>query len=71
MSTIDYGDSAFPFSDGEFCGSVGMTKREYFASKAMAATISNPGMTINMKDAAKDAVGYADALISELAKETQ
>jgi len=43
----------------------GLTKREYFAAKAMQAFVQH---TKNGKDAAKVAVEYADALLAELEK---
>lgn len=54
----------------------GLTRRELFAAMAMAGEISKEGMSDNYYDAgisdtkwvAKNAIAYADALITELDK---
>lgn len=52
----------------------GLTKREYFAAKAMngllAADAKYGGVTNNYKMLAEDAVAHADAVLSALAKQT-
>lgn len=60
-------DQAFPGKDDDWFS--GMTIREYFAVKAMAAMIvgGNPAAA-NKKDLAKHAIEYADALAEELLK---
>lgn len=50
-------------------GSVGLTKREYFAGLALQAILSIPSyQSKGPPSAAFEAVCYADALISELSK---
>lgn len=73
---MSYNPQAFPTPtvlapDGstEQHGNPGMTLRDYFAAQAMAgilAKYTSPATS----DLAKWAVGYADALIKELAKAT-
>jgi hypothetical protein len=47
----------------------GLTKREYFAAKALQGLIATPVVRDNTIDGhARSAVKYADALIAELAK---
>jgi len=50
----------------------GLTKREYFASKAMQGLLSNHAQidSTNYEWVAKTAVGYADELLNELSKTT-
>lgn len=62
--------------DGEYLQE-GLTKREYFAAKAMQALISNPQIKRPQNDENQEedlndfscvAVGYADGLIKALSK---
>lgn len=66
---------AFPFQDNGSCvvPDTGLTKREYFASRApipelIGMYFDKPCAT--QEQCAQLAVGYADALISELNKES-
>lgn len=49
-------------------GDPGLTKREYFAAKAMASILLMP-RGINIAQIASESVIAADALLAELAKE--
>jgi len=49
-------------------GSIGLTKREYFAAMAMQGILSNNLDWINV---AVSSVDFADALISELEKDSK
>lgn len=84
METNDGGKPAFPFSalipDQEtrqmtgmiYKDNEGLTRREYFAAKAMQGILSNPTWNctslqfIGVSDAARMSVGYADALLAAL-----
>lgn len=61
-------DSAFPqkheAEGGNIVATTGLTKREIFAAMAMQAILSKP--VDNIKQAAKESVIAADALIEEL-----
>lgn len=63
-------DTAFPVTDTSIPGrpEFGLTKREYFAAKAMQGICGDgiPGHRHMPKETAKDAVAQADALIAEL-----
>jgi len=58
---------------------IGLTKREYFAAKAMQALISNPNIKRpsieawekDLQDFSRTAIEYADALLKELNKPQQ
>jgi hypothetical protein len=68
MNAQQNGDSpAYPTTDGDW----GLTKRELFAIKLMAALISHPNadLTKESKAFAAYAVSNADALLAELSKE--
>lgn len=55
-------------SNGEY-NNAGLTKRELFAARAMQGAISGyEGGTLTYRQAAYDAVAFADALIKELEK---
>jgi hypothetical protein len=70
---------------GDGLGNVftGLTKREWFAGKALAGILSNPHMSQNLNEATKElgctgeeyvsktALAAADALLIELSKEGQ
>lgn len=63
------GYAAFSPSCGEIV-SVGLTKREYFAAKAMQALAANPETDFaEFSEVASDAVRMADALIKALNQE--
>lgn len=77
--TTDKSGAAFarPRGNGgtEYCDSqTGLTKREYFAAKAMQALIGlktikgNVIITLDKKAIAHDSINIADALIKELSK---
>jgi hypothetical protein len=60
-----FGDEAPGFPTPE----VGLTKREYIATLAMAGLVSCVGtVKWSAKEAAESAVKHADALLAELAK---
>ena len=68
---MNHDDPAFPqvtkiTSGQEFLGSLGLTKRELFATMAMQGILSCNSV---VQDTAGWAVKYADALIKELNKE--
>jgi hypothetical protein len=76
-SKIDHGGFAFPTTeiktvDGRILdrGSDGMSKREYYAGKAMAGLLAGNAIYNGKSDdraaLAKDAVAHADALIAAL-----
>ena len=44
----------------------GLTKREYFAAKAMEGLLANPNVEMNWNPLAKESVAQADALIAAL-----
>jgi len=48
----------------------GLTKREYFAAKAMSGLLANsvPGVHYRIEKIPPEAVAYADALMKELEK---
>lgn len=54
---------AFPTSGGQ----TGLTIREYFAARAMAALLADPKCEMNSQDVASYAVHQADTLILTLA----
>jgi hypothetical protein len=65
--------SAFPADAERMRGvDLGLTKREYFAAKAMQGMCAGahwaPGTLINEDEMAGDAVAIADATLAELAK---
>lgn len=60
---MSYDNSAFPRKIGE--QAPGLTKREYFAAKALQGLLANPGVMIG-KTVAEDAVKMADHLIKAL-----
>lgn len=66
MPTVEAAE--YPFGVGE--KRLGLTKREYFAARAMQGRLSNTNMyerhAAAYDDVAKDAVLWADALIREL-----
>ncbi len=68
MEKDNKNNSAFPVFDSDgycFEGFAGLTKREYFAGKALQGILSaNLGTFYNVT--AKECVGYADALIEAL-----
>lgn len=57
-------DAAFAYYDDEFGLIPGLTKREYFAAKALQGILSNPEFMSTL--AVKVAVEKADKLIEEL-----
>jgi len=57
--------TACPNGDFEY---MGLTKRELFAAMAMQGLLSDPEMNAPHEPVAQAAVGYADALLKELAK---
>lgn len=60
--------SAYPRNDN----SGGLTKREYFAALAMQGLIAWPAREVATHSRmAEESVACADALLAELAKETQ
>ncbi len=72
-------DNGFPSHESVIEGDVmiGLTKREYFAAKAMAAMIANPNikrpfeketLEKDLKAFSAIAIEYADALLSALEK---
>lgn len=46
----------------------GLTKREYFAAMVMQGFAADPSITVTREQLTKAAVGWADALITELQK---
>ena len=56
-----------PSKDVPF-NSTGLKKREYFAGLALKGILSNTGKALTFSTAAKEAIGYADALLAELEK---
>lgn len=62
---IDDGGPAFPNNDAHGCAFAGMTLRDYFAAKAMAAIIANPECVKNPVQIAGHAFDYADAMLEE------
>lgn len=74
MSTTK-NDSAYPeiqMAAGQIFHQPGLTKREYFAAMAMQGIIANNhhGPDEYVKQAAREAVQYADALIEQLNKQS-
>lgn len=70
MMKTEPNDEAFnaaPNGHG-FMGSRGLTKREYFAAKAMHGLISRPNNKTIDRKTMSDAMEIADALIDELNK---
>jgi hypothetical protein len=63
---MNYDNSAFPRKDGIY--HQGLTKREYFAAKALQGLLADP-TTIISKTVAEDAVKLADHLIQALNNE--
>lgn len=61
-------DTAFPFSPStnSHCG---LTKREYFAIRALEGLLANSSLNVTKSDEVSLAVEYADLLIAELNKE--
>lgn len=61
------GESAFPvktdMADGSSIESMGMSLRDYFAAKAMAALIEDGGYGSRNNDLAKGAYSVADAML--------
>lgn len=75
MNEMKPGDfAAFPIQSSDAPGSLyaeqGITKREYFAAKAMQGMLSNsiPGSHHHTPRLVKESVAIADALLAELAK---
>lgn len=72
------GGSAFPIPASDLSGSYepepGMSLRDYFAAKAMAAFNANPGSwgspNVNDEEIAKMAYRQADAMLAERDKPT-
>ena len=63
------GGPAFPYQGDQFKNAeIGMTLRDYFAAKAMAAMLSNPDCVSNKEAVASHAYGYADAMIAHRSK---
>jgi hypothetical protein len=65
-------DNAFPqFNDHPHTEAIykGLTKREWFAGMAMQGLLANANDEVISRNIPADAVGWADALITELAKE--
>lgn len=60
---MSYDNSAFPRKIGE--QAPGLTKREYFAAKALQGLLSNPTIILSKK-VAEDAVKLADHLTKAL-----
>jgi hypothetical protein len=65
---MNYDNSAFPRKIGE--QAPGMTKREYFAAKALQGLLADPTTMIS-KTVAEDAVKMADHLIEALNNDKQ
>jgi hypothetical protein len=77
MSNANTGGPAFPYTEanGANSGDVGMTLRDYFAAKAMAAMYATsfewestgeprtPADTAEIEEMAIDAYGIADAML--------
>ena len=61
------------------CGTLGLTKREEFAKAAMQGLLANsfndgfhePASVLTPPRMAEAAIGYADAILAELAKEVK
>jgi hypothetical protein len=68
MNKEDLGGFAFPVPGG--CGhDEGMTLRDYFAGKALAAMLTTPPAALADKDVvASQAYYYADAMLAEREK---
>lgn len=64
MSNTYHGDNAFPATEDS---TTGLSKREYFAGRALQGIISKPHQ-LEVEEVAAIAVKYADALISALNK---
>jgi len=67
----DQSEPAFPFEGGDNNGmqpTYGMSLRDYFAAKAMAAILSNPDKDYASDDLAETAYGVADWMLAERAK---
>lgn len=64
MSEKDYGESAFPCHE---YGESGMTLRDYFAAKAMAAMLTIEDVHLNYGESqlARWAYEQADAMLAE------
>jgi hypothetical protein len=62
-------DPAFPVGSGNtgYLGSVGLTKREWFAGMAMQGLLANPSAFAD-RNIVEQSRGLADALLAELAK---
>ena len=67
MSAPNDGGPAFPHGR-PYDTAHGLTKREYFAAKALQGLLANPNHDGKFSDFAEDAVKHADALLAELAK---
>jgi len=65
---MNYDNSAFPRRAG--IPHPGLTKREYFAAKALQGLLADPS-TIISKNVAQDAVKLADHLIQALNNDKQ
>jgi hypothetical protein len=65
---MNYDNSAFPRKSG--IPHPGLTKREYFAAKALQGLLADP-TTIISKTIAEDAVKLADHLIEALTNDKQ
>lgn len=65
-------ESAFPIvhmnAEDSWTQELGLSKRELFAAMAMQGLLSDPQMNAPHEPVAQAAVGYADALLKELAK---
>jgi len=67
MNTPTDGGNAFPVSTDNFDnGAEGLTKRDYFAAKAMQGLMDNEHMESD--DVAVEAYKQADAMLAERAK---
>jgi hypothetical protein len=60
---------AYPSSPDGYKIEFGLTKREWFAAKAMEGILSDPMAAGEVEHVARLAVLHADALIAELSKE--
>ena len=68
MSDNCIGPSAFPIVTANDVYSTGISKREYFAAKALQGILANTDHNGKYSEYAKDAVKHADALLAELSK---
>lgn len=71
MSEIEDGGPAFPSEQGETSKGwnqtyeSGLTKREYFAARALQGMLANPSINIAKSDLCNGAFNFADKMIRD------